>query len=76
METNEGKACACSCAGNDEEALTVEMEVPASNRMMTARYIALGIPLLVAWWFVYKSLAPFAGWFARHLVEFLSSHFV
>jgi len=31
--------------------------------------------MLVAWWFIYKSLEPFAGWLARDLVQFLSIHF-
>ena len=53
----------------------VEKDTPSSDTMMTARYILLGAPMLVAWWFIYKSLEPFAGWLARHFVQFLSIYF-
>ena len=43
---------------------------------LNLKYGLIGVPMLVAWWFVYKSLEPFAGWLARHFVELLSAHFV
>ena len=52
----------------------VRKDAPSSNTQITARYILLGVPMLVAWWFIYKSLEPFAGWLARYFVRLLSSH--
>ena len=52
----------------------VEKDTPSSDTMMTAGYILLGVPMLVAWWFVYESLEPFAGWLARYIVQFMSMH--
>jgi ferritin len=52
----------------------VEKDAPSRNTQMTAGYILLGLPMLAAWWCIYKSLEPFAGWLARHLVQSLSAH--
>ena len=73
LKTAQGKTCAC--AGGGSIGVTVEKDAPSSNTMPTARYILPGFSILVVWWFVYGSLEPFAGWLARHFVQFLSVHF-
>ena len=46
-----------------------------TNTMITTIYILIGVPALVAWWFIYMRLEPFAGWLARHFVQFLPINF-
>ena len=67
MKTIQEKSCACDGGCNMGAPVMVEKDAPSSNTQMTARYILLGVPMLAAWWFIYKSLEPFAGWLARHL---------
>ena len=46
-----------------------------TNTMITTIYILIGVPALVAGWFIYMRLEPFAGWLARHFVQFLPINF-
>jgi uncharacterized membrane protein YraQ (UPF0718 family) len=72
MKTGEGKTYTCECACNTSDVMAAEMEVSAGNTMKTVKYILIGVPMLVAWWLTYISLEPFAGWLARHIMQFLS----
>jgi uncharacterized membrane protein YraQ (UPF0718 family) len=42
--------------------------------MVTAKYLLIGIPMLVAWWVIYEHLEPFAGWIARHFAQYLHGY--
>ena len=71
MKTDDAEGCIC-LPGEDVDANALS---PEDTRKLNLKYGLIGFPMLVAWWVVYKSLEPFAGWLARHFVELLSAHF-
>lgn len=64
MKTTEDKSCCCAA----DHCASVEERGPESTRASALRYLFYGIPLLAAWWIVYKSLAPFSKYFTYKLV--------
>ena len=74
MKTVRGSTCACDGVCSTEAPVMVEATVSSNNRMMTAKYILVGIPMLVAWWLIYGRLEPFAGWLAHHFAQYLSRY--
>lgn len=67
MKANEGKSCCCS----PESCLDSTSEEVRSNggRSLTLRYLMYSIPLLAAWWIVYRNLEPFAKLFTYKLLH-------
>ncbi|MGA2402013.1 MAG: permease [Syntrophobacteraceae bacterium] len=74
MKTIHGESCACDGNCNTGEHVPLETTASSSNMMMTVKYILPGVPIMAAWWFLYKGLEPFAGWLAGHFVQFLSKY--
>ena len=68
------KAESCACPVGKE--VRVNSAASEDGKRLTLKYLLIGVPLLVAWWLVYRSLEPFAAWLARHVVEFLTTHLI
>ncbi len=56
MKTTEDKGCCCAV----DKCVRVEEPSPQSTSSSALRYLLYGIPLLAAWWLLYRSLAPFS----------------
>lgn len=76
METAELKTVQeISCCGcHAEKGVTDDGTHQNSSSLATMKYVAIGIPMLLAWCVIYRKLEPFAGWLARHAVAKLSSY--
>ncbi|MFZ0945944.1 MAG: permease [Syntrophobacteraceae bacterium] len=74
MKTIQEKSCACNGGCSIGTPVSINMAGPSGSRVMTAKYILVGIPMLVAWWLIYGRLEPFAGWLAHHFAQYLSRY--
>lgn len=74
MKTIQEKSCACNGGCSVAAPVAMDTTGPSGDRKKIAKYILAGIPMLAAWWVVYRSLEPFAGWLAGHIVQFLPIH--
>lgn len=66
MKSIQEKKCCCDVA---DGAGIAESGVDGSRRQ-TVRYLLCGIPLLAAWWVIYRSLAPFSKYLTYSLMSF------
>lgn len=64
MKISEEKSCCCA-AGND---LGGGEPSPGTTKPFMLRALLYGAPGLVAWWLVYRSLAPFSKYFTYSLL--------
>jgi len=63
MKTTEEKCC---CAA--EPCVSLGEDRPDSARSQLLKYLLFGVPLLAAWFVIYKSLAPFSKFFTYTLL--------
>ena len=66
MKTTEEKSCCCAV----ETCVSVEASGFNGARYPALKYLLYAVPLLAAWWVVYKSLAPFSKYFTHTLLSF------
>jgi hypothetical protein len=59
MKPTENKSCCCAV----DDCARVEEPNPESTNTSALRYLLYGIPLLAAWWLLYRSLAPISKYF-------------
>lgn len=72
IDTNEEKCC---CAAAKKGGIAGEAPEDQTNSQ-AVRYLLLGIPALVIWWVIYKSLAPFSKFVTYTLFDLPpESHF-
>jgi hypothetical protein len=64
MKTTEEKSCCCAM----ETAVSLEEPHPAPERSQLLKYLLVGVPMLAAWFVIYKSLAPFSKFFTYTLL--------
>ncbi|NTW36063.1 MAG: permease, partial [Syntrophobacteraceae bacterium] len=64
MKTTEEKSCCCAM----ETCVSLEEPRPDAAKSQVLRYVLIGVPLLAAWFVIYKSLAPFSKYFTYTLL--------
>lgn len=66
MKTTEEKSCCCAV----EDCASVEESSLNGSRYPALKYLLYAVPLLAAWFVIYKSLAPFSKYFTYTLLGF------
>lgn len=64
MKTTEEEACCCAM----DDCARVQEPNSQPTGSSALRYLLYGVPLLAAWWLLYRSLAPFSKYFTYKLV--------
>ena len=71
MKSTESQSCCCP-----GDCTSPEIAVSDGTKPQFLRYLLLGFPLLVAWWLIYRNLAPFSKFFVYDLLQLSTdSHF-